>query len=82
MSSNPANNPSRCLRFRAHGRQHRQGSAGIRASNGPPVWPLQAKTTKALDLSSSRPPEKAVALGCVLFFSFLILDRAPGSYFV
>ena len=62
MSSNPANNPSRCLRFGAHGRQYGQGSG----------WPLglpSAVRDKGPGPSIFFwPPEKVMGFGCVFFF--------------
>lgn len=73
MSSNPANNPSRCLGFGAHGRQHRQGSGWHQGRQWPCCLARAGKTNKGNGpLVLSWPPEKAVGFGWVLCFWFLI----------
>lgn len=80
MSSNPANNPSRCLRFRAHGRSTDRALAGTRAVMALLSGLCRQRQQRHGPLVLSWLPEKAVGFGCVLFFYFLLLDRA-GSHF-
>lgn len=73
MSSNPANNPSRCLSFRAQRRQRRQGSGWHCGRRWPSCVACTAHTTKAPDPHSvSEPPERVVAFGCGVLFLFVL----------
>lgn len=81
MSSNPANNPSRCLRFRAHGRQRRQGSGWHQGQ----WWP-SCLVCAGRDNNGTGPhflfwpPEKAVWF--LVVFLFYLFFGSPGSHFV